>query len=99
MDMKTCLCVGGPLAGKRYAILHGTGFRVAVRLDVPENNRHSPDFKPNSQAVAFHQYREEIVHTPEGDVSFWTPVGQTPLDTLKILLGAYEKSFAPGSPS
>lgn len=79
---KSMLCVGGTRAGERYAILHGTGFRVPVKQDKPNK----------SPQIEFTDYRAEIFHTPEGDVSFWVPAGQTPLETITLLLETYEQA-------
>ncbi|MGH6923623.1 MAG: hypothetical protein ACRED5_07775 [Propylenella sp.] len=93
-DQKSMLCVGGPRAGRRYAVLHGSGFRVPIKSDVPENDPRSPEWQPNKPVkVEFADYREETFHTPQGDVSFWVPEGQTPLETIKALLETYEGSF------
>ena len=47
---------------------------------------------PNAAVEArFTEYRHGVFHTPQGDaVSFWTPKGQTPMETINILLGGYE---------
>jgi len=92
---KALLCVGGPRAGQRMAILHGTGFSVAVRPDVPENDPAHADFKPNRQVTEFTSYREEIFHAPEGDVSFWVPTGQSQQQTILMLLEVYEQAHIP----
>lgn len=85
-ETKTMLCVGGPLAGRRQVVLNGTGFRTPVI----ENRSIASD--EDIVKVATTDYREEVIHTPEGAVSFWSPVGQTPLESLRLLLDGYEKS-------
>ena len=91
-DQKSMLCVGGPRAGQRYAVLYGSGFRVPIKPDVPENDPQSPEWQPNKPVkVEFADYREETFHTPQGDTSFWVPQGQTPLETITMLLEAYEQ--------
>lgn len=84
---KSMLCIGGPRARERYAVLHGTGFRVPVpeRLSVT-------DPVGDALKVEYFDYHAEVFHTPQGDVSFWVPVGQTPLETITMLLEAYERS-------
>lgn len=90
-DQKSMLCVGGPRAGQRYAVLYGSGFRVPIKSDVPQNDPSHPDWQPNKPVkVEFADYREETFHTPQGDTSFWVPQDQTPLETITMLLEAYE---------
>lgn len=86
---KSMLCIGGPRAGRRYAILHGTGFRVPIAEQIPVDpaGQEREDVK-----IEFADYRAEVFHTPQGEVSFWVPAGQTPLDTITMLLEAYERS-------
>lgn len=93
-DHKSMLCVGGPRSGQRYAILHGAGFRVPVQQPAPEiDDPTSENYRPNNPVkVEFTDYRAELFHTPQGDVSFWVPAGQTPLETITLLLESYERS-------
>jgi hypothetical protein len=52
-----------------------------------------PDYRPNAPvSVELTRYRSEVFHTPQGDVSFWTPEGQTPLETITLLLETYEEA-------
>jgi hypothetical protein len=89
-DKKSMLCVGGVRARQRYAVLYGSGFRVPIMEDESaENHNLNP---PETVKVEFADYREETFHTPQGDVSFWVPEGQTPLETITMLLEAYEHS-------
>jgi hypothetical protein len=90
-DHKSMLCVGGGRAGQRYAALSGSGFRVPIKPYASENDPNHPDWRPN-KPVKIHlaDYREETFHTPQGDVSFWVPNGQTQLETITMLLEAYE---------
>jgi hypothetical protein len=83
-DRKSMLCVGGPRAGKRYTILHGSGFVVPVSEDLQSD-------RPAS--IELRSYRAEVFHTPQGDVSFWVPAGQTPLETITLLLETYERAI------
>lgn len=71
------LCVGGPLDRKRHGPTNQPGF-TATMLGVD-------GFKPV-------RYQMEIFHTPQGDVSFWVPEGQTPLETIKLLLSSYQRN-------
>lgn len=87
-DHISMLCIGGPHSGQRFAVRGGNGFRVAVS---PCTSVGDPT-KSESVTVAFTDYRAEFFHTPQGDVSFWVPVGQTPLQTLTILLEVYERA-------
>jgi hypothetical protein len=91
---KSMLCIGGPRDGQRYAILHGTGFRVPVQQPDPElDDPTSENYRPNKPIkIEFTDYRAELFHTPQGDVSFWVPVGQTPLETITMLLESYEQA-------
>ena len=83
------LCIGGPRDGKRYHVLHGNGFRVAVTEPVS----YLDDYRYGGEActkVEFTDYHAELFRTPQGDVEFWVPVGQTPLETITRLLESYE---------
>ncbi len=86
----TMLCVGGPLAGQRYAVHHGKGFTVPVRVTVPEGNPQDcePAIHPSPE---FTDYRQEMFTTGQGRVTFWVPARQTQLDTMKLLLESYEQ--------
>jgi hypothetical protein len=87
-DHRSMLCVGGPRSGQRYAILHGSGFKVPVtRAQESEQIKHSSD----PYKVEIVDYRAEHFNTPQGEVSFWVPAQQTPLQTITLLLEAYEK--------
>jgi hypothetical protein len=93
-DHKSMVCVGGPRSGQRFAILDGNGFRVPVQIEQGSAaDPFSPDYQPNRPVnVEFTDYHAEQFHTPQGDVSFWVPVGQTPLETITLLLEHYEAS-------
>lgn len=94
-ENKSMLCVGGPLAGKRRAILYGNGFVVPVLKDADLAATHLPvdDPKATTDFVRV-GYRSEVFRTPDGDVSFWVPEDQTPLETITLLLETYEKARA-----
>lgn len=84
------LCVGGPLDGKRFTAARGSGFRVPVCKE-PMPDPASIDYLPNATVTVVDQrYRSEAFHTPQGDVTFWVPEGQTPLQTITRLLKVYE---------
>ncbi len=85
---KSLLCVGGPLGGKRFEAERGAGFTVPRQTNLPYPG---VDYDEHDVAVAYvnHHYRAEVIHTPQGDIEFWAPVEQTPLESLTILLGAY----------
>ncbi len=90
-EHKSMLCIGGPLDGKRFAAQSGAGFRVPVRLETSMADPNSADYQPNAQVpVEITGYKSEVFHTPQGDVSFWVPTRQTPLETITMLLEAYE---------
>jgi hypothetical protein len=91
-EQKSRLCVGGPQAGKRYdAILHGSGFLVPAKMETSAARPTSDPVK-----VEFTDYRAEVFHTPQGDVSFWVPAEQTPLETITLLLDYYENVSTAG---
>lgn len=87
-NRKSMLCVGGPRAGQRYAILHGNGFRVPITDPAPIGDTSV------AVEVKWADYRAEPFHTPQGDVEFWVPAGQTPLETITLLLESYEKAHS-----
>lgn len=91
-ERKSMLCIGGPLAGKRFEAKSGAGFSVPVREELPDST--SVDYQPNkSVTVEYFHYREEVFHTPQGDVFFWVLESQTPLETMKLLLESYENKL------
>jgi hypothetical protein len=89
-EHKSMLCVGGPEAGRRYHAARGSGFRVAVRGPLPPLNLSEAVAAEVSHEIV--SYRAEYFHTPQGDVTFWVPEGQTPLETMTILLECYERA-------
>lgn len=92
-DKKSFLCVGGPLAGRRYEPQSKLGFRVPVRSErAADADPSSPDYQPNKPvSYEIAEYREETFHTPEGDISFWVPYRQTAGETITLLLETYEQ--------
>jgi hypothetical protein len=89
---KSMLCVGGPLGGKRYAVRPNlTGFAVPIQISCAGTTPQDVDYRPNvSPPVEISYYHAETFHTPQGDVEFWVPDGQTPLETIMLLLDVYE---------
>ncbi len=93
-DHKSFLCVGGPLAGRRYAPESKTGFTVPARTYTAADDPASSEFRPNKTIDAeLVRYRVEPFHTPQGSVSFWVPERQTPLETITLLLETYERAL------
>lgn len=91
---KSMLCVGGPMNGQRYAVMLGSGFAVPVMP--PEGHPEHPDYKPNQPTrVELVDYREETLHTLDGDISFWAPKQQTAQRSIELLLEAYEAMHRP----
>jgi hypothetical protein len=93
-DVKTMLCVGGPMGGKRYAVQSGNGFRVSTIDRSKFLSPTHPDYAPNAIAHAVNQlYHEAVFHTETGTISFWVPDGQKPSETMKLLIDGYERSM------
>lgn len=92
-DQKSMLCVGGPHDGRRMAILHGNGFRVPTTEEIPRDVRLEYDQPIAKASTRFVDYRAEIFTTPQGEVSFWVPKEQTPLETITRLLTVYESAL------
>jgi hypothetical protein len=91
-DYVSMLCVGGPLAGRRYDAQPGAGFVTPVRTSSLAEFDPS-HYMPNATvSVVLTHYRAETFHTPQGDVAFWTPEGQTALETITLLLETYEEA-------
>jgi len=90
-EHKSMLCVGGPCAGQRFDAQTHVGFCVPIEVKYSYNDPHSEDFQPNKKIdVADVYYRSETFHTPQGEISFWTPTNQTPIETITTLLETYE---------
>lgn len=88
-ENKSMLCVGGPRDGTRISAKSGNGFSVPVRAPIPLPS--DLDARPNATGTyVVVNYRREVFNTPQGEVSFWVPEKQTPLETMKRLLEAYE---------
>ena len=65
---------------------------MPIKSDEPISDPLYPARQPNDPVkVEFADYREETFYTPQGDVSFWVPEGQTLLDTITMLLESYEQ--------
>lgn len=80
-EKQPMLCVGGPKDGAMLAILHGTRMRMPVYGPMAEYDPRKP--------TEFCDYRIETYRTPDGDISVWVPEGQTPLQTMRMLLDSY----------
>lgn len=81
------VCVGGPLAGRRYLAKSEMGFCTAI----PPKVRLTPSNKA-ADTVSFTtvNYKRDTFRTADGDVSFWVPNDQTALQTMTLLLDNYE---------
>lgn len=91
---RSYLCVGGPKSGERVSpnpekrfiadILPPMGMaRVSGPPDINE---------PVSLTVERIEYVNEHFVTPEGKITLWVPEGQTPLETLEVLLDTYAQA-------
>lgn len=86
--IKAGFCVGGPAAGQ-WREVHGNGFVVAKYHPGPSPT--DIDYRPNATVdVQQIPYRGEVFYTPQGEILFWVPEQQTPLETLQLLVNAYE---------
>lgn len=88
--MKNHICVGGPLGGQRKAVMEGSRFRIALN-HWPTSSR-APFTEADMQEkvqVDIAVYIEERMHTPQGELFFWVPEGQTPRQTMEILVAGY----------
>ena len=96
------LCVGGPLAGKFYDTPHDhTRFDVRVlkaSAGPAVTSKAGPAATSDEVKIATMTYGIETMHDSRGnEISFWVPLGQTPLETMRLLLEAYARS--PNAPS
>lgn len=92
---KSWLCVGGPMAGRRYATESNSSFRVAVRSPMPMVI--GPAAMEEPTAVETVVYIVQRFGTQQGHVSFWVPEKQTTLETITLLLDCYEMNGFPMS--
>lgn len=82
-DVRTYLCVGGPMDGQYRAVLWGqTRFRVAIRMPFPRN---AAEWMQPVAATCI-EYVEMPIPTPEGTVLVWAVHGSNAMDALKILV-------------
>lgn len=88
---KSLLCIGGPYSGQRVELVNGDRFYVPApaRAHVEGNACFGLSRSLNSVA-----YVEQRVRTPDGEASFFVPEGQSALDTMTMLLEAYERLSA-----
>lgn len=91
---KSWLCVGGPMAGRRYETDSNSSFRVAVRSPMPMVIRDAIEEPTTVETVV---YIAQRFGTQQGHVSFWVPEKQTTLETLTLLLDCYEMNGFPMS--
>lgn len=87
------LCVGGPLSGRRYLAKSEHGFTVPLRPEI--SLKAQPHNAVDGITVETMQYKRDTFHTTDGDISFWVPNDQSPLQTMTILLDSYEKDHRP----
>ena len=91
---KAYLCVGGPYAGRRYAVKdERMGFRV------PKLVRHMPritEFNPAlaPATVEYVTYVADRIRcaNPDDEVWFWRPLDQSVKATMELLLERYEQA-------
>lgn len=95
--MKTThICVGGPLSGKRYTIMYGRRFHIALRpkVDLPDLINMA-QYSDDPVETKYIEYEEQYFCHTSGRVIFWAPVGQSPTESLRLLLETYEAHHAP----
>ncbi len=66
------------------------------RLVKVAKDRRAPkmaEFLSRRADAAVTHYRAEKFFTPQGDVTFWVPRDQTPLQTITVLLECYERAM------
>jgi len=89
----TYLCIGGPKAGQQIAVLPPNTPRMIVLIN---KTKFSYDFDPaivsEKVEVEYFEYRATTLHTPQSDLTFWVPMGQTDLETMRLLMEAYIRS-------
>lgn len=90
-DLKSMLCVGGPRDGQRMDSQVGSGFVVPTSKPLPPT---LGNLYPTKVEVEFTKYKAEFFNTPQGELSFWVPENQTPLETMTRLLESYEQQRA-----
>lgn len=91
MSEKNYLCVGGPLSGKRFAILYGNRFHVDI--GTLSNYLYQPvgSAKPDYVEIKFACYEKHTFHTEDSQyIHMWIPEGQTGAETMNLLLESYE---------
>lgn len=86
----TRICVGGPYAGKRFAV---DGHRDRFRLQVPQiPSATFGEYPQEPVASEMVTYRKDTFHTADGNLTVWVPEGQKPIETMRLLLEAYQRS-------
>jgi hypothetical protein len=87
---KSFVCVGGPKARQRVAVGNDCPSFKAV---VPRDYAVAPDQSSAEMLVQTVEYREERIEFDDGShVSMWVPAGQTPHETVELLIKAYERT-------
>ena len=82
------LCVGGPLAGRRfYNRNHGLCFRTLAPRPLPDG----PIVEhPEALEIASTVYVRQTFHLTDCSFHFWVPKGQAADETLRLLSISYE---------
>ncbi len=83
------LCVGGPRGGQRV-VASEYGFKAPshkTRISVVDYPFKAGDALAE---VEYTVYKADQISTPQGMISFWIPINQTPMETMTLLMDAYE---------
>lgn len=86
-EEKTMLCVGGPMAGMRFASQSPLGFKV------PVCKKYTFIETKEIFDISYNYYHEQRFITELGSISFWVPIDQKPKETMSLLIEEYERSF------
>lgn len=89
-DLESSICVGGPHSGRHYLSVRDENFTCPVRRQKAAEFVVRGD-EPKQEIVHVTYVRQEI-STPDGSVSFWVPEGQTPLETMTLLLERFRST-------
>src|SRR5262245_60979933 len=87
---RTFVCVGGPLAGKRYEA-EKDWFSTPMKQP-GETWKQSPMEVNSNSVVSIVVYQETTFYTPDGGLTFWTPTGQTHMQSMEMLLDTYQQA-------
>jgi hypothetical protein len=83
---RSYLCVGGPKAGQRIAVRDGCSFfRIPIR--------HGSSLSADAAIVTYTEYREQYfpLDATGNNITVWAPAEQSHLETMTMLLAAYER--------